>query len=133
MSDTAAANPKETVPFETALAKYTDEDARSIGMPTPGALNLLSIFAKQMVGTPFLPRSIFKDMSSPQASATLLAVILTGREMQFSPMQSLRAFWMSPDGRLGMYGDAMMATMRRAGFVFDWKQNDDTGCECTAK
>lgn len=130
MSDAATPN---VVPFETALTRYSDEDARSIGMPTPGALNLLSIFAKQMVGTPFLPRSIFKDMNSPQASATLLAVILTGREMQFSPMQSLRAFWMSPDGRLGMYGDAMMATMRRAGFTFDWKQNDDTGCECTAK
>lgn len=110
------------VPAGEALMKYSEADMQSVGLPSPGALNALSVFCKSMTGTPFLPRS-FADKGN--AAGTLLAVVLTGREMGFTPMQSLRAFWLSPDGRLGMYGDAMMAAMLSKGFQPDFEKLDN--------
>lgn len=116
--------PKQTQTIEEALVKYSDADAKSIGLPTPGALNMLAVFCKSMIGTPFLPRS-FADKGNP--AGTLLAVVLTGHEMGFSPMQAIRSYWLSPDGRLGMYADAMMAAMLAKGFQANWERLDNEG------
>jgi len=112
---------------ELALEKYSEQDAASVGLPSPGAMNLLRIFAKQMQGTPFFPKGLGDN------PGTIMAVVLTGREMGLDPMQSLRGFYLSPDGRLGMYADAMLSIMRKRGeFKFEWLRTDDDACEVKA-
>lgn len=129
MSTPTNETPKTPIPIEQALDRYDAGDAQLVGLPSPGSLNLLNVFCKSLQGSPLLPKS-FAQAQNP--GAALLSVILTGREMQMTPMQSLRAFWLSPDGRLGMYGAAMMGAMRRAGVTFEWIKDDDEGCEVKA-
>ena len=52
--------------------------------------------------------------------------------MGLLPMLSLRAFWLSPDGRLGMYADSMLAIMRSRGVRFRWIKNENDGVKVTA-
>lgn len=101
-----------------ALAPLDDNAA--LGLPSPGQMAALKDFCMSMVGTPFLPRTLIQNRSAEQQAGTLLAVILTGKEMGLLPMFSLRAFWLSPDGRLGMYADAMLGVMRSKGVKFKW-------------
>lgn len=130
MADNENATGKAEETIADALVKYSDADAASIGLPTPGALNMMNVFCKSMVGTPFLPKS-FAEKGNP--TGTLLAVVLTGREMGFTPMQALRSYWLSPDGRLGMYADAMMAAMLKAGFHCTWERLDNDGAVLVTK
>ena len=104
---------QRTGPFSTE--KYTEQDALSVGLPSPEGLNLLVIFANQMIGTPFIPKAL---ANGPNPAGNILAVVLTGREDGFGPMESLRSYWISPDGRLARYADSMMSKMRRHGFKF---------------
>lgn len=113
---------------KTPLA--TDEEYALVGLPPEGAIRALKQFClHNLRGTPFLPKSIVKDLNEDSIAGTLLAVMLTGREMGFTPMQCLRVFWMSPDGRLGMYADGMMALMLRAGAKFRWVHLENDGAE----
>lgn len=99
-----------------ALRPYTEEHAREIGLPSPEAMNLLAKFVAQIAGSSFLPKGLSGH------PANLIMALLTGREMEMSPMEALRSYWVSPDGRLAMYADAMMARMRRNGFTFPEKE-----------
>lgn len=99
-----------------AVRTYSADDAHELGLPSPDALNLLDNFAKRMQGSIFLPKALAGH------PANILGVILMGRELAFQPMQSLRMFWVSPDGRIAMYADAMMAAMRSKGFKFPEKE-----------
>jgi hypothetical protein len=117
---------KRQQPPKTA-SQIQDEDWELVGLPSERAIRALKSFCKEMIGTPFLPKSLFKDLNYDSAVGTLLAVCLTGREMKLSPMQSLRSFWLSPDGRLGMYADAMVAIMLREGATLKWERNDREG------
>ena len=105
---------------------------RALGLPSPEEMAALKDFCRDMVGTPFLPRTLVQNKSADQQAGTLLAVILTGREMGLLPMFSLRAFWLSPDGRLGMYADAMLGVMRSKGVKFKWLQNTNQGVQVEA-
>ena len=105
---------------------------RALGLPSPEEMAALKDFCRDMVGTPFLPRTLVQNRSADQQAGTLLAVILTGREMGLLPMFSLRAFWLSPDGRLGMYADAMLGVMRSKGVKFAWLQNTNAGVKVEA-
>lgn len=107
------------------------EEYGFVGLPSENSIRALKVFCKQLVGTPFLPKSLVKDQSDDQQAGTLLAVCLTGREMSppMTPMQSLRAFWLSPDGRLGMYVDAMFGLMLANGAEFNWVKLDNEGAE----
>jgi hypothetical protein len=120
--------------IDMQLVNYTDEDAKALGIPTAGAMNMMRIYVKQVAGTPLAPKALIKDNMNPQqVQNTLFAAVMTGQEMGFTPMQALRSYWLSPDGRLGMYADAMLAAMRAKGFRFTWIQNDANGCIATAK
>lgn len=99
-----------------ATRTYSADDAHELGLPSPEALNLLDSFAKKMQGSIFLPKALAGH------PANILGVVLMGRELSFQPMQSLRMFWVSPDGRIAMYADAMMAAMRSKGFKFPEKE-----------
>lgn len=99
-----------------AVRDYNAGSSQELGLPSPEALNLLDAFAKKMQGSIFLPKALAGH------PANILGVVLMGREMLFSPMQSLRMFWVSPDGRIAMYADAMMAAMRARGFKFPEKE-----------
>lgn len=116
--------PKETEQQEATTKElaYQDSDALMLGLPTIGALNLLTKFCNQLVGSPFVPKAFEGN------PAALMGAVLKGREMQLAPMQALEAFFPSPDGRLGMYATSMMAVMRKAGIKFEWLRDDDTGC-----
>jgi len=105
---------------------------RALGLPSPEEMAALKDFCRDMVGTPFLPRTLVQNRSAEQQAGTLLAVILTGKEMGLLPMFSLRAFWLSPDGRLGMYADAMLGVMRSKGVKFKWLQNTNQGVQVEA-
>lgn len=98
------------------VRNYSAENAMELGLPSPEALNMLDAFAKRMQGSVFIPKAL---QGHP---ANMLGVVLRGREMGFSPMMSLALFWVSPDGRLAMYADAMMANMRAHGFKFPEKE-----------
>jgi hypothetical protein len=99
--------------------RYDKTDASMIGLPSAEALNLLMTFSKQLVGTPFIPKGI---ANGGNVAGNILAVVLTGREEGYAPMESLRSYWISPDGRLAKYADALMAKMRRHGFKFPEKE-----------
>ena len=107
----------------TGIAPYQPNRSLEIGLPAPDQLQALEQFCSKLNGSPFLPRTLVRDTDSSRQTATLLAVVLTGREMGLSPMQSLRAYWMSPDGRLGMYADSMLAVMLSRGAKFKWLEN----------
>ena len=104
-------------------------ESAELGLPSPPQMEALANFCRQMVGTPFLPKTLVQGKTPEQQSGTLLAVVLTGREMGLLPMFSLRAFWLSPDGRLGMYADSMLAIMRSKGVKFKWLRNENDGCK----
>ena len=103
--------------------RYNGDNALEVGLPSPEAMNLLVLFSQQMVGTPFVPKAL---SNGPNPAGNILAVILTGREEGFSPMEALRSYWVSPDGRLAKYANALMAKMRRAGFKFPVQSFSDT-------
>ena len=113
-----------------AVEVYTDQDAKSIGLPTPGALNMLSTLVEQLKGTPLVPKSI---ANTPNPGGTLFAFALMGREYGLTPMAATQSFFVSPDGRIGMYAKAMMAVMLKAGYTFDWQQRDTKRATCVAK
>ena len=117
----------------SAGPKYADEDYALVGLPSENAMKALKSFCKNLVGTPFLPKSLVKDQNADQQAGTLLAVCLTGREMGFSPMQSLRVFWLSPDGRLGMYVDGMFALILKSGAELIWERLDNEGAVLRVK
>ena len=98
---------------DTALARNASTE---LGLPSQEQMAALKEFCGAMVGTPFLPKTFTVNRSVDQQAGTLLAVVLTGREMGLLPMFSLRAFWLSPEGRLGMYADSMLAIMRSHDF-----------------
>jgi hypothetical protein len=81
------------------LVKYTDEDAKALGIPTAGAMNMMRIYVKQVAGTPLAPKALIKDNMSPaQVQNTLFAAVMTGQEMGFTPMQALVHFVNIPEG-----------------------------------
>lgn len=118
-------------PQTRAIAKtqFQDEDWALVGVPSENALKALKAFCLGLVGTPFLPKSLVKDQTPDQQAGTMLAVCLTGREMGFSAMQSLRNFWLSPDGRLGMYSEGLFALMLKNDALFEWLQLDNQGAK----
>lgn len=97
---------------------YTPEQAWEVGLPSVDAIDLLKTLADKLVGTPFLPRALVRDGINPQA--TMLAIMLTGREMGLSPMEAVRSFYLAPGGQLGLYYTAMLAIMLRKGFKVKW-------------
>lgn len=136
---------KKSVPVEAALEKYSDADFTSLGLPTPGSLNGLRVVIKQLLGTPIIPQSIafvtkYENGQKIQVrntdeyiAGTMFAFVLKGKSFGFDAMQSMEAFWPSPDGRVGMYSKSMMALMRKAGIKFDWHQRDTKLVDCTGK
>lgn len=112
-----------------AKTQFQDSDWELVGVPSENALKALKAFCLGLVGTPFLPKSLVKDQTPDQQAGTMLAVCLTGREMGFSAMQSLRNFWLSPDGRLGMYAEGLFALMLKNGAQFEWLQVDNQGAK----
>lgn len=93
------------------FGKYEDEDATLLGLPSLGALRLAHNLVKQWIGTPFVPKFIAQ---SPNPAGTFVATVVRGHELGFKMMESLSCLYLSPDGRLGMYGTAMLALMRKS-------------------
>jgi len=108
-------------------------ESTEIGLPSPEQMQALKSFCADIQGTPFLPKALVREVSPDKQAATLLSVVLTGREMGLSPMQALRSFFVSPDGRLGMYADAMTAVMFNHGAAFVWKSNTNECAELYGK
>lgn len=104
------------------LGKYTDEDASLLGLPSLGSLRLAHTLVKQWMGTPFIPRWI-ADAQNP--AGTFVATVIRGQELGFKMMESLSVLYLSPDGRLGMYGTAMLALMRKAGISLTFTPLED--------
>ena len=121
---------------ELELADKQDGFAM-VGLPNEASLKALTAFCTGLIDTPFIPKSLQLKRPLDNASdddwaywrqkqaATMLAVCLTGRECGFSPMQALRAYWLSPDGRLGIYADSMQALMLKAGAKMEWDITDE--------
>lgn len=97
---------------------YTNEDAESLGIGTLGQLNLAKTMVKQLWNTPFIPKWM---VGSQNPTGAFLATIMRGKELGFKMMESLAALYLSPDGRLGMYGTNMLALMWRSGFKIEFK------------
>src|SRR5690348_14422677 len=90
------------------FGKYEEADAAALlGLPL-GSLRLAHQLVKQFLGTPFVPKFIAQSANPP---GTFLATILRGAELGFKMLESLSCLYLSPDGRLGMYGTAMIALM----------------------
>lgn len=94
------------------FGKYSDEDATLLGLPSLGSLRLAHQLVKQWMGSPFIPKFI---ANSPNPAGTFVATIVRGNELGFKMMESLSSLYLSPDGRLGLYGTAMLALMRKSG------------------
>jgi hypothetical protein len=104
------------------LGKYTDEDATILGLPSLGSLRLANTLVKQWLGSPFIPKFI---ANSPNPAGTFVACVVQGNELGFKMMESLKALFQAPDGRLGMYGTAMLALMRKSKFKLTFTPGED--------
>lgn len=93
------------------MGKYSDEDAAGLGIDSLGSLRLANQLVKAWWGSPMIPRWI---QDAPNPTGTFVACVLRGKELGFKMMESLSTLYLSPDGRLGMYGTAMLALMRRS-------------------
>jgi hypothetical protein len=111
-----------------AVVPYTDDDAKFLGLPTPGAMNYLEKFCQKLAGTPLCPPSLAKG----NPAANMVAVALTGREMGLGLMQSIRGMFVV-NSRIGMEGSLMMAVMRNHGVTFTWHEHSAQGCKVTGK
>ena len=88
-------------------------------LPSPREWEASVAVAEKIAGTPFVPESY---RGRPES---VLAAILTGREMGIGPMQSLRQIHMI-DGRPAFSADLMMAKMRAGGVtVVESSVNDE--------
>lgn len=94
------------------IGKYTDEDAAALGIDSLGSLRLAKGMFRAWYNTPFIPDFIMK---SPNPEGTFVACVVRGKELGFKMLEALASLFLSPDGRLGMYGTAMLALMRRSG------------------
>lgn len=103
--------------------KYNDQDAISLGIDSLGGLRLANQLVKAWWGSPMIPKWI---QSAPNPSGTFVSCILRGKELGFKMMESLQALYLSPDGRLGLYGTAMISLMRKSGIslVFTTLEDD---------
>lgn len=79
-------------------------------LPTPGEWEATLAVAKQIAATPFVPESYRNQPES------VVAAILTGRELGIGPMQALRDIHMI-DGRPAFSAQLMLAKMRAGGVV----------------
>lgn len=101
------------------FGKYEETDAAALlGLPL-GSLRLAHQLVKQFLGTPFVPKFIAQ---SANPAGTFLATILRGAELGFKMLESLSCLYLSPDGRLGMYGTAMIALMRKSGVHLEFTE-----------
>lgn len=112
------------------FGKYEDSDATVLGLPSLGALRLAHALVKQWMGTPFIPKFI---ANAPNPAGTFVATVVRGNELGFKMMESLSCLYLSPDGRLGMYGTAMISLMRKSGFKLKFTDLEDGGVEVHGK
>lgn len=95
-------------------------------LPSPREWEASMAVAREIANTQFVPESYRGRPDS------VLAAILTGREMGIGPMQSLRQIHMI-DGRPAFAADLMMAKMRAGGVVILDSSSSDTRAFILAK
>ncbi len=100
-------------------SKYSDEDAKFLGIESLGSLRLANQLVKAWWGSPMIPAWIQKAQNP---AGTFVSCVLRGKELGFQMMESLGCLYMSPDGRLGMYGTAMLALMRKSGISLSFAE-----------
>jgi len=88
-------------------------------LPSPKEWEATLAVARQISATQFVPESY---RGKPES---VVAAILTGREMGIGPMQSMRQIHMI-DGRPAFAADLMMAKMRQGGVTIINSSVDDT-------
>jgi hypothetical protein len=110
-------------------SKYTDEDAKALGLPTPGQMNLMNRVVKQLEGTPFVPKWIAETQNP---GGTLLAVMLRGRSLGFAPMACPDIFWKDPAGRLAMWGRNLLAVIYQHAQKVEFREESDDMCRVWA-
>lgn len=104
--------------------KYTDEDAESLGLPSLGSMRLARQMVKDWYHTPVMPAWI---KNSPNPAGTFVATVVRGRELGFKMLEAIASMYLSPDGRLGLYGTAMLALMRRSGIHLEFSDIEEDG------
>lgn len=108
------------------LGKYTDDDAAALGIDSLGSLRLANQLVKAWMGSPMIPAWI---SGAPNPAGTFVACVLRGKELNFKMLESLNSMYMSPDGRLGLYGTAMLSLMRKSGMSLQFTILMDEGKE----
>lgn len=104
------------------LGQYNDQDAAILGIESIGSLRLAHQLVKAWTGSPMIPKWI---ATSNNPGGTFVSCVLRGRELGFKMMESLQCLYMSPDGRLGLYGSAMIALMRKSGVKLKFTELKD--------
>lgn len=104
--------------------KYTDDDASVLGLPSLGSLRLARQMVKDWIDTPFMPAWI-KNSKNP--AGTFVATVVRGKELGFKMLEAVASLYLSPDGRLGLYGTAMLALMRRSGITLKFSDIEEDG------
>lgn len=95
-------------------------------LPSPREWEATLAVAREIAATPFVPESY---RGRPES---VVAAILTGREMGIGPMQSLRQIHMI-DGRPAFAADLMLAKMRQGGLMILDSSIDDERAWIKAK
>jgi len=81
-------------------------------------------FAKLVAGCTFLPERIRTD-----ARAVFL-MLMTGREMGLTSTHALRSLYVTPDGKVGIQGDAALALLVSKGFRVEFPVSTEQECRC---
>jgi hypothetical protein len=104
------------------FGKYDDEDATVLGLPSLGSLRLAHRLSREWANTAYIPKWI---QESQNPIGTFVATVVRGNELGMKMMESLSALYLSPDGRLGIMGTAMLGLMRKAKISLTFTEMED--------
>lgn len=117
---------KEGLPETTkSVTKFSAEHAKELGLPSPEAFNYMTAVVNQLKGSALVPQ-MERDASPQQATANMLGVIMTGREMGLQPMESLRSMGVLK-GKIWFHYDLMIRIMVQRGIKLEWVKDDEEG------
>lgn len=108
-------------PYEPEQAMVRRDLRNPVTDSWTDVLDDVADYARKIADTDFVPVA-FRGKVAATAAA-----ILTGREMGFPPMRSLRSLY-AVHGRVGMYAEAMRAQALDAGHDIDYPESSSAKC-----
>lgn len=115
--------PAVVVPLETrAVTKFSEKDARELGLPSPTAINFMMSVANLITRSALITQDMGVDLETIKANA--MAKMLIGHEMGLAPMEAMQEIDIVK-GRLFLRYPTLINEMLKRGFGLEWKERSN--------